>query len=371
MKYPIASIFEIYSGAMLCVLLFKIRNERNTPHKMIFTSIALSTTILLFSDSINWMVDGHPQEFLHAVNSIVVAIYYFLHFVVLSLWILYVWTVVHRDKRIPNRLYYILGAISAAFLLLIVSNAWNGELYSIDENNTYHRGALFLPFAASCFLFLSFALFLTVLNRRSLTREVFATLMLFPVLPIVGAATQAIFYGLPLIWTFSAFAILVVYINIQNDLIVVDHLTGTYNRTQIESLIKQRLKQRNSSFGLIMIDLDHFKEINDTYGHVEGDSALEEVPVILREAIRPSDVVSRIGGDEFLVLLNTGSEGGLSEIVERIKKSVTRRNDATLKAYDLSFSMGASIFQAVNYGSVTEVVAEVDKLMYRHKRGLV
>jgi diguanylate cyclase (GGDEF)-like protein len=135
----------------------------------------------------------------------------------------------------------------------------------------------------------------------------------------------------------------------------------------MESLLKGKLKQRTSSFGLIMIDIDHFKEINDTYGHLEGDSALEEVPVMLRDAIRPSDVISRIGGDEFLVLLNINSDVDLLDIEERIKQSVSRRNSAMNKPYPLSLSIGSSVFHSREWQNVADVVATVDRLMYRQK----
>jgi len=353
---------------MLCVLVFKISTERNTRHKTIFTAISIGTIILLVSDSINWLVDGHPEQILIVLNSLALATYYFMHFVVLSLWALYVWTITNPERKIPSLLIMILTIACLSFLVLVVSNTWNGLLYTIDENNSYYRGVLFIPFAVACAVLLAFALCISVQKRRILNKGVFATLVLFPVLPLIGAVAQAFFFGLPLIWTLAAFTIFVVYINIQNDLVAVDQLTGTYSRVQIMSLLKRKLKKRNASFAVIMIDIDDFKTINDTYGHLEGDSALEEVPVILREAIRPIDFVSRIGGDEFLVLLDVDTESGLSDIIERIGRSIVRRNNHTSKSYHLSLSIGASVFCAEEYGSVAQVMAKVDGLMYAEKR---
>ncbi|MBK3331586.1 diguanylate cyclase [Persephonella atlantica] len=106
---------------------------------------------------------------------------------------------------------------------------------------------------------------------------------------------------------------------------LVDQLTGLYNRRFLEEIIpklSQQVIRRNSNIGILMIDIDFFKQINDKYGHDVGDIVLKKVADVIRNTVREADIVIRYGGEEFMVLLIDVQEGKSEEIAEKIRKRV-------------------------------------------------
>lgn len=112
-------------------------------------------------------------------------------------------------------------------------------------------------------------------------------------------------------------------INSLNELLVKDTLTNIYNRRFIEDRLPVDVLKSNSEgtpLSVIMCDIDFFKKVNDTYGHLAGDEVLKSFASILQESIRKSDWVARYGGEEFLVVLNGADKNKAVEIAERIRK---------------------------------------------------
>ncbi|MGC9286848.1 MAG: GGDEF domain-containing protein [Hydrogenobaculum sp.] len=144
-----------------------------------------------------------------------------------------------------------------------------------------------------------------------------------------------------------------------------DQLTGFYNRRYIEEAIDPILsnaKRKGETIGILILDIDHFKEVNDTYGHDVGDLVLKSVAQAIKESIRESDIPIRFGGEEFLVLLTNIKPGESEQIAEKIRKNVENKvislpNKTTLKK---TISIGVSeiptdtdkFWQAVKFADV-------------------
>lgn len=144
-----------------------------------------------------------------------------------------------------------------------------------------------------------------------------------------------------------------------------DALTGLYNRTYFTAEIARLEMQPLRPIGLIVCDVDGLKLINDTLGHEAGDDLLIEAARIIRDSLRRSDFVSRIGGDEFAVILYDCTKEGLESVITRIKENINVLN-ANDSAISLSISMG---FAVRNEPSKTmeELFKEADDDMYREK----
>lgn len=115
-------------------------------------------------------------------------------------------------------------------------------------------------------------------------------------------------------------------------------------------------------------DLDGFKVINDTYGHVEGDRALVAFASFLQQTFRDSDVVARIGGDEFAVLLGNCFESSAANAVQRLQVRLDSHNRAATCGYDIRFSAGQVRADTSRRCVVEALLAEADAFMYEHKR---
>jgi len=151
---------------------------------------------------------------------------------------------------------------------------------------------------------------------------------------------------------------------------MIDELTALYNRRGFQDLGEQYLKlSRRSGRGasLAYVDLDGFKVINDTYGHTVGDEALVQAADVLRGAFRASDLVARVGGDEFAVLApNSSDDPGM--MARRVRDAFAHYNEATLDPYELVVSVGTARTDGGAYVPLEELVSDADVAMYEEKR---
>lgn len=145
-----------------------------------------------------------------------------------------------------------------------------------------------------------------------------------------------------------------------------DSLTNLYNRYTMENMIKNSLEDDKENHALLVIDLDNFKKVNDTYGHQEGDSVLVQFANILLKRFRKYDIVARFGGDEFTVFMKTA---GLPTVLERAKEVVEKCKGITISNTQ-SANVGASIGIALfpDHGKdFTDLFAAADKALYVSK----
>jgi len=152
-----------------------------------------------------------------------------------------------------------------------------------------------------------------------------------------------------------------------------DALTGAYNRSFMDSLFDaelSRCRERGSSLGFLFLDLDGFKQLNDTCGHEVGDQALCTVAEVLKSSVRNSDFVIRYGGDEFLVVLIDMNERVLLRIAERIREKVSEARLEADESVRISSSVGALIYTPGEKDRVAakHILKESDRAMYRAKR---
>ncbi|HJW91148.1 MAG TPA: GGDEF domain-containing response regulator [Anaerolineales bacterium] len=149
-----------------------------------------------------------------------------------------------------------------------------------------------------------------------------------------------------------------------------DDLTGLLNRRGFLSLAQQQLKiakRENWELVLLFADLDGLKNINDTFGHPEGDRALRAAGAILQDTFRTSDLVARLGGDEFVVLAINAPAAGVKAITSRLQKKIDFQN-AQNRYYQLSLSFGIAQFDPRQETSLEEIILKADKALYENKR---
>jgi diguanylate cyclase (GGDEF)-like protein/PAS domain S-box-containing protein len=149
-----------------------------------------------------------------------------------------------------------------------------------------------------------------------------------------------------------------------------DELTGLYNRRGLLTLAEQQLKlaaRLPVSLVLIFMDFDSLKGINDRYGHSEGDRALQVTTDILRRTFRESDILSRIGGDEFVVLAHISPSMTVTRLLERLENELEKENQRERRLYRLSFSIGFAEVSTAGMHAIDEALAVADARMYQHK----
>ncbi|GEM_PF-143309 len=156
-----------------------------------------------------------------------------------------------------------------------------------------------------------------------------------------------------------------------------DPLTQVLNRRALTLRLASELdraRRYSSVVTLLMIDLDHFKRVNDTYGHLTGDDALREVAALLQHAVRSVDVVARYGGEEFVVVLPETAEGGAVAFAERIRERIEAQMFAVIGApgnegtgLRLTASIGVATFPGPRVDSAEDLFGQADAALYRAK----
>jgi diguanylate cyclase (GGDEF)-like protein/PAS domain S-box-containing protein len=151
----------------------------------------------------------------------------------------------------------------------------------------------------------------------------------------------------------------------------IDSLTSCYSRGYGLELLDRQIKlshRSKSPLLLNFLDVDNFKDINDTFGHEEGDKVLKEVVKLLKSALREIDIICRMGGDEFLLIFPHSSLKEAPLIKGRLNKDLTKLNQTLKKPYKIDLSIGLSCYNPDNPQSADELIRVADKKMYEDKK---
>lgn len=160
-------------------------------------------------------------------------------------------------------------------------------------------------------------------------------------------------------------------INELSDASTIDQLTGLFNRRYIDSILDAQFdmfKRVHQRFGIVMLDVDKFKYINDTFGHLAGDEALRLVACSLRSTMRGMDYLARFGGDEFIIVCQMAETSGMESLGQRaiglVHNSVLSSQDG--KSIYLSISAGAAVAERQD-ATAQDVLKRADEALYRAK----
>ena len=151
-----------------------------------------------------------------------------------------------------------------------------------------------------------------------------------------------------------------------------DGLTGVLSRKPFIEICEQEIaytkRLRTKGFALLFVDINGFKEVNDTYGHLSGDKVLKEIATRIRSSVRIEDVVCRFGGDEFVILLrDVATKEESLPVINRLEKSMQEGLDIGTESKNVGISVGV-VFSTKETNSAEALLAAADTLMYKAKQ---
>ena len=272
-----------------------------------------------------------------------------------------------RAKTIKGYKYFIIvpQIFNVTIVLLTPFTDW---VFYIDENAIYQRGDFFLVSTIFTYYYMMIAAGMIFNNRKGIVREDLILLLIATSIPLLGGIIQATFYGTLFIWPSVAFALILLYLFLQQRIIHHDFLTGAWTRESFFQYVSQKIATGDHEpCGALYIDLDNLKDINDEHGHQYGDKALKKVVEVTRNTLGHKSIISRLGGDEFIGVIHTDSKDILKDKVADIKAQLVEFNETKTYPFDIVTSIGYDLFSD-DYHNFEHFINHIDQLMYDEKR---
>ena len=259
--------------------------------------------------------------------------------------------------RIPLYLNAILGLTSCFYPIL----------FTVDRNNVYHRSywGLITLLITAFYLIYSFL-------RVNKARKHGHLYLVMPIMRLyiplaIGTLIQLLVYGSSLLWAAMALAMTTTYLGVLDEQASIDHLSNLYSRNYLDNYLSKHEKDYSCSIVGIMIDIDHFKSINDVQGHLQGDKVIRDVGHLIHLATNYSDFAARYGGDEFTIFREADSVEVGNEIIKKLEEEFQKYNNDKDDAQKISFSYGIALYRPLN-NTIDQFLKEMDMVMYQNKR---
>lgn len=358
---------------IVMLLIIYVNNHKKVsgePGQMQFDILTLLTLALLVTGIISYGLEEIPGKGANTGLWISYMIYTLMIGGIASTWFVYIsyrlkiWM---SKENLRRAITYLCG-LNILFAILVVTTPWTRLVFYITEDNRYQTGkGYYLIYLISALLLLASMLVIVRKCRREadVARRAECYYMLGCGVPsLVGLTLQYFFHDW---WTGApclSLTILFIYLNTQNRQITTDELTGLNNRREFDQQLTKKAEQMNgSNWGVLMLDVNDFKKINDSLGHIVGDEALWETADILRRALgKEKSFLARYGGDEFAVIGEWADERETFTAIEKVEQEVEHFNKETGKTYKLSFSIGYAMRSEAD--DTEDLVKKADERMY-------
>ncbi len=331
--------------------------------------MCITVTCILILDSMQWILDGHPGVLIYYANLVSNFFYYALQMLPYLLWCLYIRYQIKMDVKEMMKAKVLFSVPFLINTALSIITCFNGFFFYIDSQNYYQRGEYFWISVVMTYSYFLYSIIFLLVNRKKTERNMFVSLMLFTLPPVIGSIIQVFNFGFALIWPGVTISLVIIYINIQKNQLYTDYLTGLYNRRLLDIHLNDALRnnEKPGSIGVIMLDIDGFKHINDSFGHVVGDQALVETANILKKSVGKAGFTARYGGDEFVVIVPAKDASEIEGVASEIEKNIELFNKRESAIYSVHLSMGYEIFECGGGASKNDVLSRIDRQMYEKK----
>lgn len=359
--------FDINFFSVLMLVVFfitiKARKESKGTSINLFFRLLWVTVYLLLLEVLSWAFDC--VEGYNYINYFFNMMFAWSTSLITCIWASYIdYHIFGSYERLKRRWLYAHTFIVTGFLLII--NIFEPFIFSVSPENVYSResGMIVLPILN--IIVFAYIGFIAYKKRRVIQREVVLVILMYVALPVITAFLQVTLFGVFLLWPVMAVTVVLTYIFLETVSTSKDYLTGLLSRHRFDSYLEYMLTH-NKEFILLMLDLNDFKKINDTYGHLSGDLALKVFSEILTKEFSESRIICRYAGDEFMIVLEKYNEEEMMKELENITNSMKNIYDNKELPYMVTYSYGYQVVTKDDKYIYNTLVNQVDEKMYIHK----
>lgn len=321
-------------------------------------------------ESATFFMDGKIGYGYHVLLIVLNVILFINNLIFAYFWTVYVDYKLFADIDRIKRIYPFVAIPAVLTIIGCLINLATPVFFVVDKNNIYQRTDLYIiPYAVTYF-FLAYGVILIYSNRKKANKYMSIPAILFMIPILIGSLLQYFFYGYSLVWLGVSIGMISLYINVQNESVYVDVLSGIFNRKYLNNVLLL-MGNRNVNASRvpagIMLDIDGLKNINDRFGHTVGDDAISAAGKILYAAVGDKGVACRYGGDEFIILMYVNSQKEIMDMIDSIKTKAALFNQMEKKPYKINFSIGYSTYNT-KYESTDDLLKKIDASMYEDKK---
>ncbi|MFA5660291.1 MAG: GGDEF domain-containing protein [Bacilli bacterium] len=363
----ISSVLVLLVSFLFVRAQFEKSSQLRRTLRFLFFSILISIIIDLFN-----RLHASPHSFaLPSIIRYATVITYILAMPTISaLWFVYIVNSTHLDKMPRSYLHAVYAALVVHYVLTFISAIPGTNLYFTITNGVYERGNLF--FIYSGFFILFYLMTLMVYFRFFYTISLIERYIFFVVfsLPIVSQIIQIFIPDISFIILGNTYSFMILAMSVQHLSATTDFLTGLANRRNLTAFLQRKISNLGpaDSFSIIMVDLDNFKNINDTLGHHRGDDALRKVSQFFKNYCKESAFVARLGGDEFIIISDITEPEVLHKHINSLRLQFKDFIGTDFSPFELGFSAGFYQFKKESQVSIPELFAIIDERMFKDKR---
>lgn len=334
-------------------------------HLMALTDAVIWTMVaVMIIDPITWLCDGLPGPGAHLTMWVTNLLVQLIVPIPPLVWYLIVNHLARPEHATSRFLMGLIRSVYCVVAALVITNPMTHVMFTIDANNSYRRGPLFLLiFLISC-VFLLLSAIKVCLHRTEYSLDIMMT-QFFWAPPMAAGVLQIFIPGVNLVVPSIVLCILAFYTSMMARSSRLDYLTGAHTRSYLNMMIHQKMRGR--AYGAMMLDVDQFKRINDQFGHVIGDEVLIGVASALKMSVRRNDCVVRYGGDEFVLIIDTDDAMVLDAIISRINRLLGQFNESSVYPFNVSLSIGRDLYRPEHGETMQQFIAHIDRLMYADK----
>lgn len=371
--YIQANIFPI---AALLVVMNNLKRDMSFSWRRRCLGVIMRLTVcIMIFNVVCWCINGVSGEFVNALLWIGNTGYYVFMLYMAFLWNLYVYDKITNGNGQMGLSMWAKSVPLIICLVMLAAGVVRPLIFYIDSDNFYHRGPFHFisTIVAAGYIFTACVMALVGMIRTGVREEKrqYAYLMLFGVFPLVGGIFQTMLYGTDLLWPLTSAALVMVYINIQQQNVSRDSMTGLNNRRRLDQYIDALAKEHIGKEPLCysIMDIDYFKEINDNFGHQTGDEVLRLVADVLKKVYgNTRSFIARYGGDEFVVISRGFDEEQFEHYRRRLEKMIGEIDCDELEGRQLQISMGCAYYGEANCRGIKDMMELADMRMYEVKQ---
>ena len=355
------------TGAILVLflLLYRIRiAQTNQFDEKAYNFLLIVTFIATINETLSFIIDARPGFIFYILQYISNTICTDASVIVGYCWCLFVEYHIYRNtNRIKKKSRILAIPLIITTILLIINLFGNGIIFSISEKNKYMRGLFsYVIYVAVFFYYIESIWTVKSAKNESILVEFFP-IYNFVVPCMIGTIIQGLFFGIAVGWLCVAIAFILIYIEFQISNSFIDDLSGLYNRKYMNHYLNKLQNNKTKHVYGFLLDVNDFKVINDTYGHLSGDRAIIHIGKILQNTVGNGCVAIRMGGDEFVISAILKSNEEALALKKHIEQNVRQFNIHSKEPFHLSFSIGIAKYS----GNIDTFLSAMDDSMYEAK----